>query len=149
VVVVNKLDQDLASEEFANGERQRFWEFIERTDSKVFIRMYAADGRSYVLALDCTSYGDEPLEGLFVDPETRQVLPSAWPQGDSTFEQWVKFKNDHFICWREDRRGLQQHPNWRPLKAWQKPNQLVSYLNFIRQLLHLKSRGYLRLVTIV
>lgn len=146
--MVDKLDQDLASDAFAHGVRQGFWEFVERTEAKVFIRMFATDGRSYLLGLAYDSYGEEPLEGLFVNAETRQVVALAWPQGNQTFEQWVKFNGeDHFICWQEDRGGIRRHPDWKALKAWQKPNQLVSYLDFIRQLLHLKSRGYTRLAT--
>jgi hypothetical protein len=140
-----KLQRDLNSEEFAHGVRQGFWELIERTDAKLYIRMFAPDERSYVLSLACDSYWDEPLEGHFVDPVTRQVMASAWPEGNAVFEQWVKFKNHFFICWPEDRGGIRHHSDWKVLKAWQKPNQLVSYLNFVRQLLHLKSRGYTRL----
>jgi len=143
MAVATKLEQDLASAEFAHGVHQRFWELVEHTDAILFIRMYAADGSSYLLSLNAASYGGEPLEGRFVDFESRQVVASAWPQGNSVFEQWVKFKNDFFICWQEDRAGIRQHPEWRALEEWKKPNQLVSYLNFVRRLLHLKSRGYL------
>src|SRR5262245_26336117 len=107
------LQRDLASEEFAHGVRQGFWELIDQTETKLFIRMYAPDESSYLLSLACDCYGDEPLEGRFVDPETRQVVASAWPQGNAVFEQWVKFRNDHFICWREDRGGIRHHFDWK------------------------------------
>jgi hypothetical protein len=53
-------------------------------------------------------YWDEPICGTFVDPKDRQNRPAAWPDGNTTFEGWIKFKGSPwFICWDQDRQGIQ------------------------------------------
>lgn len=143
---IEKLTTDLNSPEFLHGTGQRFWELVEQSGMVIFICLYAADKRGYIARFDCDSYGAEPIACRFVDTATRQCVASAWPQGNSTFEQWVKFREGNlFICWDQDRLGISHHPDWRCRKAWSKhPNQIVSYLDFLRRLLHLPILGYLQ-----
>ncbi len=142
----DKLALDLASPEFRHGVEQRFWELVERADETVYVRLFAPDDREYLAQLRCEKYGDEPIEGKFVDPETRACVESAWPIGNPTFEQWVKFKSPNlFICWDQDADAVSRHQEWRPRKAWLKTtNQIVAYLNFLRELLNVPARGYQR-----
>jgi hypothetical protein len=143
----SRLEEDLRSHEFRHGVAQQFWRIVDRDGDSLFVEVTACDDRKYQMRLDCSSYGDEPIDGKFVDPETRGCIETAWPRGDPTFEQWVKFKGpDLFICWDQDRTGIARHVDWRPRKAWTKDeNQLFRYLDFMRELLHLPRLGYLRL----
>jgi hypothetical protein len=142
---LQRLIDDLSSAEFQRGIEQEFWELVDRQEWKVYVRLVAADGRVYVVELDCAGYRDEPIHGRFVDPATRQCVASAWPQGSGAFTGWVKFTGELFICWDQDREGIQRHPDWRQRRMWtQKPNQVVAYLDFLRQLLHVESFGYQR-----
>lgn len=143
----SKLDNDLASPEFLEGVEQEFWSLPERTGDLVYITLFAPDGRSFMARFDCSSYWTEPIECLFVDPRSRMVDSRFWPDGDQTYEGWIKFRSDPgFICWDQDRGGIAHHPDWKALKAWQKEsNPIVSYLTFLRRLLHLKPNGYNRM----
>jgi hypothetical protein len=142
------LSEDLASAQFQHGVTQRFWDLVRRDADTVYIRLHAPDDRSYVIRLLCSDYGNQPLDGCFVDPSTFQCVAQAWPQGNATFEQWIKFKDQPgnlFICWDQDRRGNSTHPGWLVNKAWQRnKNQLVGYVDFLRQLLWIPSMGYER-----
>jgi hypothetical protein len=137
---------DLGSEEFQFGVVQRFWELTERVDMVAYLRMFAPDDRVYLLRADCATYGDEPIRGQFVEPVSRQSVASEWPTGNPPFDQWVKFKpGELFICWDQDKEGIKRHSEWRNRAAWKrKGNQIVAYLDFIRQLLHLPMYGYHR-----
>ena len=142
----DKLDDDLASPEFQHGVDHLFWELVERSGDRVYIRLFAADDRPYLAEFNCTSYGQEPIECRFVDPATHQCVESAWPHGNGTFEQWIKFKSPNlFVCWDQDAAGLRHHPEWRDRKAWTRTkNEITAYLNFLRELLNLPIRGYQR-----
>jgi hypothetical protein len=143
---IDDLIRDINSEEFQHGVSQGFWEFQERSDWLLYVILRAPDDCEYLARLDCSSYGDEPILGQFVDLKTRQCIASAWPKGDSVFAQWVKFEPGNlFLCWDQDRAGIKHHPDWRERRAWtKKRNQLVAYLNFLRELLHLPRHGYQR-----
>lgn len=144
------LTDDLSSTEFQHGVRQQFWELLKQDldTETVYVRLRAPDDRSYVIAFLCNHYGEQAIDGRFVDSETLQCVASAWPQGDAAFEQWIKFKDapGHlFICWDQDRSGIGHHQEWALRKAWKRSkNQLVAYLDFLRQLLWIPARGYLR-----
>src|SRR5437667_5912171 len=77
------LEADLRSADFLHGIEQGFWTFVDRAGARVYMRLYAADGRSYLLELECTHYGDEPLLGRFVTEDSRQCVAAAWPRGNS------------------------------------------------------------------
>lgn len=140
------LERDLASQAFRQGVDQHFWRLADREGLTLHLYVYAPDDREYLLRLECSDYGAEPIEGLFVDDEKRACVEAAWPQGDGPFSQWVKFTGSElFICWDQDRRGVHHHGNWRPQKRWtQSQNQLVAYLNFVSRLLHVPANGYRR-----
>jgi hypothetical protein len=142
----DRLGTDLASAEFLHGVEQEFWESVSREGDRVYILMHAPDGRKFLARMDCDHYWDEPIGCLFVDAATRQVIPAAWPDGNSTFEQWIKFRaNPHFICWRQDRYGIERHQEWKNLREWQKKqNQIVAYLEFLQQMLYRPMNGYSR-----
>jgi hypothetical protein len=142
----DRLGGDLDSAEFAHGVEQGFWGLPERDNNIVYVVLHAPDGRSFTARMDCSSYWDEPILATFVDARGHQATPEAWPDGNRQFEQWIKFKSSpQFICWNQDRAGTQQHPEWKGHKAWQrKPNQLVSYLEYLRQMLNLPMNGYNR-----
>ncbi|MBI3477352.1 MAG: hypothetical protein HY010_16590 [Acidobacteria bacterium] len=142
----DKLESDLASPEFCHGVDQLFWELVDASGIIVYIRLFAPDDRSYLARFTCESYAEEPIDCKFVDSVTRQCVETAWPQGNATFEQWIKFKDPHlFVCWEQDAGGIKQHPDWRDRKAWMKTrNPIVAYLNFLRELLNLPTRGYTR-----
>lgn len=144
----SRLILDLESKEFEHGVHQRFWELVERAEWFVYVRLYAADDRTYIIELDCTNYGEEPIRGRFVAEKSRECRSDAWPHGNAAFGQWVKFKDPElFICWDQDRDGIRHHAEWRQRKAWAKQkNQLVAYLDFLRSLLHLEAKGYDRQV---
>ncbi|MBZ5631465.1 MAG: hypothetical protein LAO06_21635 [Acidobacteriia bacterium] len=132
------------SAEFKHGVAHLFWELVERAGAVVWVRMFAPDGRTYLVRLSCEKYGEEPIDGKFVDESTRACVESAWPTGNAVFEQWIKFKAGNlFICWDQDAGGIGHHQDWRPRRAWQKNEiQIVAYLNFLREMLHLPARGY-------
>ena len=139
-----RLGRDLASPEFAAHVEQGFWSFVERDKDTVYVLLHAPDGRKFLARLECDNYWNEPIRCTFVAPQDRQSEPKAWPDGNAYFERWIKFKGTPwFICWPQDRQGIEHHKEWTALKAWQKkPNQLVAYLDFLRQMLHVPSRGY-------
>jgi len=141
------LEADLRSADFLHGIEQGFWTFVDRAGARVYMRLYAADGRSYLLELECTRYGDEALLGSFVTEDSHQCVAAAWPRGNGVFQQWIKpDPGNLFICWDQDRAGIGHHGNWRSNEAWKKTgNPLVSYLDFMRQLLNNLMRGYERL----
>lgn len=138
------LDAALASAEFAHGERQGFWHLVERRGEVLYVEVFAYDGVTYVLELQCDRYGFEPIRGRFVNSKTFTCQTEAWPRGDGTFGGWFKWDAANlFICWPGDRGGVEHHAEWRPLQHWRKTkNQLVQYLEFIRQSLTLPARGY-------
>ena len=142
----DRLGTDLASDEFLHGVEQDFWEFVSREGDRVFILMHAPDGRKFLARMDCDRYWDEPIGCMFVDPVNHQVIPQAWPDGSGTFEGWIKFRgNPHFISWHQDRYAFESHQDWKNLREWQKkPNQIVAYLDFLRQILYLPRNGYNR-----
>ena len=141
-----RLIADLESAEFKHGVRQGFWKKVEQEGSLLYVRVLAADDRAYLAQLDCTGYGEDPIACRFVDPATRQCVATAWPQGNGTFGQWIKFQDGNlFICWDQDRLGIGHHQEWRGKRAWTRShNQLVAYLDFLRQMLHVPARGYTR-----
>jgi hypothetical protein len=140
---VDRLAADLLSSEIAHGVQQDFWRLEGRDGMRVYVRLFASDGTPYLMELECTGYGDEPIAGRFVN-DKHECVGGAWPRGNGTFLQWVKFDPPHlFICWTEDRLGIAQHQEWRALQAWKKhPNQMYAYLDFVRKLLHVPSFGY-------
>ncbi len=142
----DRLGTDLASAEFRHGVEQGFWELVSREGDQVHVLMRAHDGRTFLARMDCDRYWDEPIGCLFVDAVNRQVIPEAWPDGNGTFEQWIKFRRSpHFICWPQDRYGIGHHAEWRNLRQWQKkPNQIVAYLEFLQRMLYLPGNGYSR-----
>ena len=145
------LISDLKSAEFQHGVSQRFWELLERVDWLVYVHLYAPDDRSYTVELDCSKYGDEPIRARFIDAKTRECRVEAWPRGNGKFAGWIKFEGTElFVCWDQDRAGIQHHGEWRQKEAWKKKgNQLVAYLDFLRRLLHVEAMGYERRQTSV
>lgn len=146
---MSRLNEDLESVAFRDGVEQAFWRLESRSGDVLYLTMIAPDGLEFLLEAVCDGYGQEPILGRFVDPKTRACRPDVWPQGDAPFENWIKFQPGHlFICWPQDRRGIGQHPEWRNTEAWKKNNnQLVAYLSFIRDMLHIPARGYRRKTT--
>jgi hypothetical protein len=149
--LMTDLNADLTSAEYLQGVEQGFWGMPERVGDTVYITLNAPDGRIFLGQFDCSAYWEQPIRCLFVNPETRRVDLSFWPDGNAYFEQWIKFKttapNPPFICWDQDRGGMDigGHKDWQSLKKWQsEKNQLVVYLNFLRRMLHVESNGYLR-----
>ena len=142
----DRLEQDLKSPEFLHGVTQGFWELSERDGNTVYVLLHAPDGRSFLARLECSNYWDEPIRCDFVDVAERTAKPEACPDGDAQFEQWIKYRSaPFFICWDQDRAGIQHHQEWRPLKAWQKqPNEIVAYLDFLCRMLYLPAHGYNR-----
>jgi hypothetical protein len=140
-----QLLADLNSDDFAHGVAQEFWKFDKRVGTTVYVTMFAMDGDRFLLETQCDRYGDEPILGRFVDPQSYTCVSSAWPIGNEVFGGWFKWQpNDLFICWPGDRGGIQRHADWRAQARWrQGKNQLVDYLEFVRQCLNLRSRGYL------
>lgn len=140
------LISDLESAEFQHGASQNFWDFLERVDWLVYVRLYASDDRSFTIELDCSNYCEDPIRGRFVDPVTRQCRAEFWPRGNGMFSGWIKFEGSElFICWDQDRAGIQHHGEWRRQEAWKKQkNQIVAYLDFLRRLLHVEAMGYQR-----
>lgn len=141
----SQLLTDLSSVDFARGADQEFWKLEKRVDSTVYVTMFAMDGDTYLLEMQCDRYGEEPILGRFVDAKSYACVSSAWPMGNEVFGGWFKWQpNDLFICWPGDRGGLQRHADWRTQGRWrQSKNQLVDYLEFVRQCLNLPARGYL------
>jgi|ERR1700722_2752770 len=140
---IELLTSHLGSAEIQHGVQQEFWRLEEQVEMRVYVRMTACDGATYLLELECTGYGDEPIAGRFVS-EKHECVSSAWPRGDGAFSQWVKFDAPHlFICWPEDRLGIGHHGDWRGLQAWKRhSNQIYGYLDFVRKLLNVPSFGY-------
>jgi len=140
------LQADIDSEEFRHGVEQRFWKLVEQTGARLYVLLYAADGRTFLLELECSDYGGAPILGRFVIEQGRQCIAGAWPGGNGTFQQWVKADpGSLFICWDQDRGGIQHHQEWKGREAWKRSgNPLVAYLDFMRQLLNNPARGYAR-----
>lgn len=147
MVSKTQLQKDLESDDFLKGVENAFWELDSVIGSRVFVWIFDPDTHSYLMELECSLYGDQPIRGWFVDPVSRKCELHAWPQGNHVFEGWVKFKSDPaFICWDQDRGAIDigGHTDWRSRAAWKTGNQIVSYLDFIRRLLHIPENGYLR-----
>ena len=142
----DRLAVDLASPEFAAYVEQGFWEVVERDGDTLYVLLHAPDGRNFLARLDCSSYWEEPIGGTFVDMNMREPNPAAWSDGNAHFEGWIKFKGSPwFICWDQDRQGIQQHLEWKAFKSWQKkPNQILAYLDFINRMLQNPGNGYNR-----
>jgi len=145
-IPVERLLRDLDSPEIRHGVDQGFWQIERREDLRVYVRVFAPDEQVYLVEFDCNGYGDEPIAGRFVDPENHRCLAAAWHQGDGVFTQWVKYDPAHlFLCWDQDRLGIEHHPDWRSRRAWAKSgNPIYAYLEFLRKLLHVPSNGYSR-----
>jgi hypothetical protein len=145
---MDKLGTDLASPEYLHGIEQAFWGQPDRDGNTLYISVHAPDGRTFLGQFDCSNYGTQPIRCLFVNPATRQVDLKFWPDGNAEFEKWIKFKAARpFICWPQDRGAIDigNHTEWQSLREWQKEdNQIVAYLDFLRQMLHVRARGYLR-----
>lgn len=124
------IDYALQSPEFLHGVDQEFWRLVHRTDQTLYIELWACDGHSYVLQLDCDGYGELPCRGRFVDRDTRACVTEAWPQGNEILSGWLKWDaGNFFVCWPADRGGVEHHPEWRARTHWRKSNnQLVQYL---------------------
>ncbi len=145
-----KLYADIESGAFRKGVENAFWELDSIIGNRIYVWLFAPDLRSYLMELECSSYGDEPIQGSFIDPTTRQCDLSAYPRGTPVFEGWIKFQSTPpFICWDQDRGSLEigGHADWRPRAAWKTNNQIVSYLDFIRGRLNIPECGYLRTPT--
>ena len=140
---IDHLAADLVSPEIHHGVEQGFWQIESQDGNRVYVRLFALDGAPYLMELDCSGYGDEPIAGRFVNDQ-HECVGSAWPRGNGIFVQWVKQDPPNlFICWTEDRLGITHHQDWRALQAWKRhPNQIYAYLDFIRKLLHVPSFGY-------
>jgi hypothetical protein len=143
---LDRLAADIESAAFQNGVDQKLWELIARAGTALDVRIAASDSGGYLIRLDCTDYWDQAILGQFIDCQTKQCVPSAWPQGSGIFQQWIKYSPGNlFICWDQDRGGISRHSEWAFRKSWQKKtNQLVSYLEFIHRLLWLPQYGYSR-----
>jgi len=141
---LDRLTANLGSLEFLRGVNRQFWRLIERAGDRVYVECFAWDGIGYVLELTCDRYADEPCLGRFVDPGTRQCVSQAWPTGDGVFGTWFKWQQGNlFICWPGDRDAIGRHPEWRVSEHWKKTgNPLVQYLEFVRECLTIRSRGY-------
>ena len=109
MAAMSDLANDLASVEYLHGVEQGFWDLPERDGDVVYVNLYASDQRSFLARLDCSSYWEKPIGCLFVDPQTKTVDLSCWPDGNTVFQQWIKFKPQPqvppFICWDHDRGG--------------------------------------------
>ena len=138
------MNEDLESPDFHHGVQQGFWKLVRRDNDVLYIELYAPDDRSYLARLTCDCYGTQPIDAKFVMPETLTVSEAAWPKGNNVFNGWMKFAGtDLFICWDQDRTGIARHPEWATRRAWtMSSNQLVTYLDFFRRMLHLPARGY-------
>jgi hypothetical protein len=149
VVAVEKahdpLAADLDSSAFKLGVEREFWRLVRREGNRVYVECFAWNGDNYVLEVNCDQYIIEPCLGRFVNPETGKCDATDWPQGTDTFYGWFKWKpGELFVCWPGDRAGIAHHPNWRALEHWRKTkNPLVQYLEFIRECLTIRARGYL------
>ena len=141
---MDRLSADLGSLEFLRGVARQFWRLAERVGDRVYLECFAWDGTGYVLELTCDRYVDEPCLGRFVDLQTRQCVPEAWPTGNGPFGTWFKWQTGNlFICWPGDRAGIAHHHEWRMAEHWKKTgNPIVQYLEFVRECLTIRSRGY-------
>jgi len=141
---VDTLAAAMNSGEVQRGEISGFWRFLERVGDVLYFDVHAWDGDRYVLALTCDGFGEEPIRGLFVDPDTRQCVTEAWPKGNEKFAGWFKWEPaNFFICWPGDRGGIEHHQEWRAQRHWKRTvNPLYQYLEFIRQCLNLRGNGY-------
>lgn len=142
---LDDLDSLISKPEFAHGVHQEFWRPVERRGDRLYLEVWAFDGGSYTLELECDQLETEPIRGRFVDPKTYECREDAWPKGNSTFDGWFKSTAGNlFICWPKDRGGVEHHIEWRPQALWRgSKNQVVQHLEFIRQCLMLPARGYL------
>jgi hypothetical protein len=141
----DRIDELLNAPEIAWGVDQEFWRFIERSGHCLYFQVWAYDGESYVLELECDRLEAEPIRGRFVDPKTLECQTEAWPKGNNVFEGWFKWTpGNFFICWPKDRGGVEHHGEWRPQASWRNAkNQVLQHLEFVRQCLTLPARGYL------
>jgi hypothetical protein len=78
---VDSLVADLLAPEIAHGIQQDFWRIEGQDGTRVYVRLFASDGMPYLLELECTGYGDEPIAGRFVN-DKHECVDSAWPRGE-------------------------------------------------------------------
>jgi len=142
--LMDTLVTSLDSPEIKQGEKAKFWRFLERKNWTVYFEVFAWSGEKYVMEFNCDGYISEPILGRFVQPDSYQCTSNAWPCGNKTFGNWFKWQEQNlFICWPADRGGIKHHPDWGAQKYWNKTNNpLHQYLEFIRQCLNIRANGY-------
>ena len=119
------------------------WRLVRIAWPFVFVAVTAADGREYVLRLDCSGCPQEPPTGGPWDPVSDTVLPfSRWPRSYGGRVGYV-FRPD----WKDgtalylpcDRQSVAGHDHWRnqlPAQIWRPAAGINQYLELVGELLN-------------
>lgn len=117
------------------------WRMVEIAWPFVLFAVAAADGREFVLRLDCSDYPHEPPTGGLWDPVSDAVLPfDRWPRsnggrvGQVFRPDWKDGTALYLPC---DRRSV-GHNHWRhqlPSQIWQPAAGISQYLELVSDLL--------------
>jgi hypothetical protein len=120
---------------------------IERNGDLLYFSLSARDGERYRMRIDCNGYRSIAPDPVFVDSDGSKMMRSAWPMGDTYFDQYVKHPPNCFICMPLVRGGLQRHQEWHKqgVEVWDSSrHSLKDIFNFFQRLLdseHYKGRS--------
>ncbi len=118
------------------------WRMVKIAWPFVSFAVAAADGREYVLRLDCSGYPQQAPTGGLWDPISDAVLPfDRWPRshggrvGDVFRPDWINGTALYLPC---DRRSVAGHDHWRdnlPGQVWRPAAGIGQYLELVGELL--------------
>lgn len=134
---------DIGKPAFRLAEAEGRWRVTSAAWPFVFVAVTAADGRQYILRLDCAGYPQQPPTGGPWDPEKNAVLAfTRWPQSKGGRVATVfrtGWKNGTALYIPCDRESIAGHDNWRgemPSKIWRPDLGLIQYLELVHELLN-------------
>lgn len=130
---------------FWNGlDRQQLenvqgWRFT-RDGEIVYVSLPARDKERYRILFLCGGYNTRAPDPVFVDDQGSKMTKTAWPRGDSYFDQYIKPPPHCFVCMPLSRTGIEKHPEWLQdptSDVWDpKKHSLLNLVNFFSRLLN-------------
>ncbi|MBF8184930.1 hypothetical protein ITP53_04080 [Nonomuraea sp. K274] len=133
-----RLDLDLASNEFENGVDAGLWRLVTLDWPHLLVAITAGDGHALGMKILVDGYPRLPPSGQPWDLEQGAPLPvEQWPTGGTAAQifrtDWsVGNQNAPYMAC--DRQGLATHTNWaaeHPSRAWNPSRTITFYLQQI------------------
>lgn len=147
--MIDLLGEFLAKHDWVTLRRIRGWQVERDIENQDIVRqtLPARDDQLYVVRYVCDGYPGAAPGVKFISESGSESDRSAWPDGDSEFQQVVKLPPSSFLCTDLTREGLAHHPEWakRPSAWGGSPHTLMELFNYVQRLLksdHYLQRGY-------